>query len=134
MKTFLLEIITPENIILQKQVAIAVLPAFEGELGVLAGHAPMIAQLNPGTLRYVRDQKEELLALAGGYAEITPERVRVFVEEATLAAEINAEKANQEALSLKAEIKTIHDQTDLKKAETAMRVALAKLKVAKRRR
>ena len=44
MKTFTLEFVTPEKVALRDEVESVVVPAFDGELGVLAGHAPLLAQ------------------------------------------------------------------------------------------
>lgn len=52
MKTIKLEIITTEKIILEKEVESLILPAFEGEMGVLPGHTDIVVQINPGELSY----------------------------------------------------------------------------------
>jgi F-type H+-transporting ATPase subunit epsilon len=84
MATFQLELVSPEKLLLSRQVEMAVIPAAEGEMGVLAGHAPMIVTLRGGVIRVTENgQVTDRLFVAGGFAEITPERCTVLADEAT---------------------------------------------------
>ncbi|MCX7933408.1 MAG: ATP synthase F1 subunit epsilon [Rhodovarius sp.] len=97
MATFLLELVSPEKLLLSRQVEMVVIPAAEGEMGILPGHAPMIVALRGGAIT-VREggQVTESLFVAGGFAEVTPERVTVLADEAIpLAALSRAEAAAQ---------------------------------------
>jgi F-type H+-transporting ATPase subunit epsilon len=79
-----LEIVSPERLLLSRPVDMVVIPAAEGELGVLERHAPMIVLLRGGTVRlYQGNQVTDRLFVSGGFAEITPERVTVLADEAT---------------------------------------------------
>ncbi len=85
-----LEIVSPEKLLLSRPVDMVVIPASEGEMGVLAGHAPMIVLLRGGTVRlYEGDQVTTRLFVAGGFAEITPERCTVLANEAVPVAEVS---------------------------------------------
>jgi F-type H+-transporting ATPase subunit epsilon len=76
MASFQLELVSPEKLLLSRQVEMATIPAAEGEMGVLPGHAPMIVALRGGTIAVRENGAEtERLFVAGGFAEITPERV-----------------------------------------------------------
>jgi len=82
--TFELELVSPEKLLLSRPVEMAVIPAAEGEMGVLPGHAPMIVALRGGVIRVSEGgQVTERLFVAGGFAEITPARVTVLADEAT---------------------------------------------------
>ncbi|MBR0668241.1 ATP synthase F1 subunit epsilon [Roseomonas hellenica] len=82
--TFQLELVSPAKLLLSRPVEMAVLPAAEGEMGVLAGHAPMIVALRGGVISVTEGgQVTERLFVAGGFAEVTPERVTVLADEAT---------------------------------------------------
>ncbi|WP_439595466.1 ATP synthase F1 subunit epsilon [Falsiroseomonas sp.] len=84
MATFQLELVSPEKLLLSRAVDMAVLPAVEGEMGVLAGHAPMIVTLRGGVIAVTEGgQVTERLFVAGGFAEVTPERCTVLADEAT---------------------------------------------------
>jgi len=83
MATFKLELVSPEKLLLSRAVEMAVLPAAEGEMGVLPGHAPMIVTLRGGVIAVTEGgQVTERLFVAGGFAEVTPERCTVLADEA----------------------------------------------------
>ena len=82
MEEFLLEIVTPGGLAVQKEVEECVAPGSEGEFGVLAGHAQLIAFLQPGELRYKIKGTEHYLSLSGGYAEVNSNKMIVLTEEA----------------------------------------------------
>ena len=96
-----LEIVSPERLLLSRAVDMVVIPAAEGELGVLPNHAPMIALLRGGPIRiYAGSQVTDTLFVKGGFAEITPERVTVLADEATPVGELSraeGERRLQEA-------------------------------------
>lgn len=96
MATFQLEFVSPEKLLLSRPVEMAVLPAAEGEMGVLPGHAPMIVALRGGVIT-VREggQETEKLFVAGGFAEVTPTRVTVLAEEATPVAQLSRADAER---------------------------------------
>ncbi|WP_207539189.1 F0F1 ATP synthase subunit epsilon [Sabulicella rubraurantiaca] len=96
MANFQLELVSPEKLLLSREVEMAIIPAAEGEMGVLAGHAPMIVALRGGIIR-VREngQETERLFVAGGFAEITPTRVTVLADEATPVAELSRTEAER---------------------------------------
>jgi F-type H+-transporting ATPase subunit epsilon len=82
--TFELELVSPEKLLLSRPVEMAVIPAAEGEMGVLPGHAPMIVALRGGIIRVTEGgQVTDRLFVPGGFAEITPTRVTVLADEAT---------------------------------------------------
>jgi F-type H+-transporting ATPase subunit epsilon len=79
-----LEIVSPEKLLLSRPVDMVVIPAAEGEMGVLPQHAPMIVLLQEGTIRlYEGGRVSESLQVTGGFAEVTPTRVTVLADSAT---------------------------------------------------
>ncbi len=85
-----LEIVTPERLLLSRPIDMVVIPAAEGEMGVLVGHTPMIVLLRGGEIRlYEGNQVTERLFVSGGFAEVTPERVTVLANDATPVAELS---------------------------------------------
>lgn len=84
MATFQLELVSPEKLLLSRPVEMVIIPAAEGEMGVLPGHAPMIVALRGGAIRVTENgQQTEALFVAGGFAEVTASRVTVLADEAT---------------------------------------------------
>jgi F-type H+-transporting ATPase subunit epsilon len=79
-----LEIVSPEKLLMSRPVDMVVIPAAEGEMGVLPLHAPMIVLLQEGTIRlYEGGRVTESLQVSGGFAEVTPTRVTVLADTAT---------------------------------------------------
>ena len=133
-KTFALNLVTPQKQILDKlPVESVVLPALSGEMGVLAGHIPMVVQLGLGSLRYrTADGKEGEFAVMGGFAEILHEAVQVFAEGADLAEEINEEEEKQKIKRAKESLSRKDADIDFELAELEIKQAIARMKVKKR--
>ncbi|MDB5315722.1 MAG: synthase subunit epsilon [Rhodospirillales bacterium] len=88
--TFQLELVSPARLLLSRAVEMAVIPAAEGEMGVLPGHAPMIVALRGGVISVTEGgQVTERLFVGGGFAEITPDRVTVLADDATPVASLS---------------------------------------------
>ena len=92
-----LEIVTPEARVFSDEVDSVVLPGFEGEMGVLPMHAPLVTTLQPGELRYSKSGKVTELAVGEGLVEITGQSARILTDMAIGADDID-EKAVEEAL------------------------------------
>jgi F-type H+-transporting ATPase subunit epsilon len=91
-----LEIVSPEKLLLSREVDMVVIPASEGDMGVLEGHAPMMVMLRGGVVSlYEGDRVIESLFVAGGFAEITPERCTVLAGEAMPVNELERSEAEK---------------------------------------
>jgi F-type H+-transporting ATPase subunit epsilon len=91
-----LEIVSPEKLLLSRDVDMVVIPAAEGEMGVLEGHAPMMVILFGGVVSlYAGDQVTDSLFVDGGFAEITPEGCTVLAGEAMPVNEIERSEAEK---------------------------------------
>jgi len=91
-----LEIVSPEKLLLSREVDMVVIPASEGDMGVLEGHAPMMVTLRGGIVSlYSGDQVTDTLFVAGGFAEVTPERCTVLAGEAMPVNEIERSEAEK---------------------------------------
>ncbi len=132
-KTLTLNLITPQKQLLNAlPVQAVVLPAAEGEMGVLPGHIPMVVKLDFGSLRYTKDGKEEEFAVLGGFAEILRNAVNVFAEGADLADEINEEEEKQKIKRAKESLSNKDADIDFELAELEIKQAIARMKVKKR--
>lgn len=125
MATFQLEFVSPEKLLLSRPVEMATLPAAEGEMGVLPGHAPMIVALRGGVISVTENGLEtEKLFVAGGFAEITPSRVTILADEATPVAELSRSDAADRIAAAEAAVLEAQDLTP-EKREAAMARLLA---------
>ena len=79
---FQLDIVTPEKTIFSDSVDDVYLPGSEGEMGILAMHSALVAPLQPGELRYLKDGKVEELAVGEGFVEVTGDKVSVLIDHA----------------------------------------------------
>ena len=85
-----LEVVSPEALLLSRDVDMVVIPASEGDIGVLPNHASTIVLLRGGTISITEGGRvTERLFVSGGFAEITPERCTVLADEAVPAAELS---------------------------------------------
>lgn len=93
MARIFLEIITPDRVVVSEEVDIVTAPGVAGEFGVLANHAPMVAAIKIGALRYRVGDKEEWVAVSGGFCEVSGNKITFLVEAAEKAYEIDVERA-----------------------------------------
>jgi F-type H+-transporting ATPase subunit epsilon len=85
-----LEVVSPEKLLLSRDVEMVVIPASEGDMGVLPNHAPMIVLLRGGTISITEGGRvTDRLFVSGGFAEITPERCTVLADEAVPTSELS---------------------------------------------
>ena len=99
-KAFQLEIITPNDPFYKGSAESVILPAIDGEYGVLAGHEPVVTAIEPGTARYLVDGEWKEVVVGQGFAEIMPDYAIMLVSTAERPDEIDrarAERAKQRA-------------------------------------
>jgi F-type H+-transporting ATPase subunit epsilon len=86
-------LVMPERELLNTEADMVVVPGSEGDFGVLPGHAPLISTVRPGVLEvYQGTRAEQRFLIAGGFAEVTPERCTVLAEEAVPFEQVTADQ------------------------------------------
>jgi F-type H+-transporting ATPase subunit epsilon len=88
MATFHFDLVSPEQLVFSGEVEHVVVPGIEGEFGVLAGHAPLVAMLKPGILKILGANEQRILVV-GGFAEVGPEGLTVLADRAVPVAEVD---------------------------------------------
>ena len=83
MSTFQLNLVSPEKLLFAGQVDQVDLPGVEGDFGVLAGHAPVVAMLRPGIVTAIAGTGSEQFVLLGGLAEFSNEQLTILADSAT---------------------------------------------------
>lgn len=125
-----LDVVTAERMVYSDDVDMVIAPGFEGQLGILPHHTPLMTTLLPGELRIKKGSEEILLAISGGFLEVRPDRVIVLADAAERAEEIDVERAEaarkraRERLAQRREL-----GIDGARAEAALLRSLARLKV-----
>jgi len=126
--TIRLELVTPERLLLSDEVGEVIAPGYEGEFGVLPEHTQFLAILNIGMLRYRKGSTVETIALGGGFAEVTPERVVVMADTAERADEIDVERAQRARDRAEARLKDLSlDDETYAKAYAELQRALVRM-------
>lgn len=129
-----LEIVTPDHKAYSDAVDMVVIPAVEGEMGILPMHIPLMTTVNPGELAVVKNGKTDYLAIGGGFVEVTASSVTIVTDMAVREERID-EIAVQEAID-RAEARL--KETDLvgeelATVEASIQRSLAQLHVKRRR-
>ncbi len=92
-KTLRVVVVTPERAVLDEPADMVVLPMFDGERGVLAGHAPFVGQLAPGELRIKSGATAKRFFIDGGFAQVTGTVVNVLTARAVAADKLTPDSA-----------------------------------------
>jgi F-type H+-transporting ATPase subunit epsilon len=130
--TFPLDIVTPERTVLSEDVTSLQISAADGSLGILAGHAPLLAELGVGEcVVRLSGGAQEHLAIAGGFVEVSRERVTVLADTAEFAGEIDATRAEEALASARELLAGLDGSGDRESASAAVRRAQNRLRIAR---
>ncbi|MFN8629602.1 MAG: F0F1 ATP synthase subunit epsilon [Chloroflexota bacterium] len=133
--TLHLEIVTPERLAYSDDVDMVLVPGIEGELGILPHHTPLVSLLGLGELKIRKDGQEESFAIAGGFLQVRPDKVVVMAETASMASEIDLEKAQEARKEAQRALESgFHEGSDLSAARAALQQSLLQIRVAERHR
>jgi F-type H+-transporting ATPase subunit epsilon len=128
------DIVTAERLVFSQDADIVMVPGVDGEMGILPHHEPIMTMIKPGEILIRKGTEEYSLAVSGGFLEVTPDRITILADAAERADEIDIARA--EAAKKRAEEKLTNRtaETDSANAEASLRRALARIKVAEKRR
>jgi F-type H+-transporting ATPase subunit epsilon len=88
-----LEIVTPEKKVVDTEADSVTIPTASGEAGIMPNHAPLISALKPGILAYTNRGATERVAIAGGFVEVSHDKVSVLADSAETAGQIDTASA-----------------------------------------
>jgi F-type H+-transporting ATPase subunit epsilon len=137
------ELVTPEQLLVSRDVDMVVVPGTEGNFGVLPGHSPLISTIRPGTIDiYEGNAITERIFIAGGLAEVTPERCTVLADEAMPPESLDRAQLEAELQTLDGNMPMVRDQigrttgtdrehllAELRQLERQFAITSAKLRV-----
>jgi F-type H+-transporting ATPase subunit epsilon len=126
--TILLEVVTPEHLLLSQQVEEVIAPGVEGEFGVLPGHTHFLTTLKIGELRYRIGEHMQYMSVLWGFAEVTPQKVTILAEVAEKAEDIDVDRAQAGVEEAERRLET----GGLPSEVEAARVSLEKARLRKR--
>jgi F-type H+-transporting ATPase subunit epsilon len=125
-----LDVLTAENTLVSADVESIVATTLEGQVGILHGHVPLVAVLQPGELVLRTGDHETYLAVSGGFLEVTREGVVVLADACEYAEEIDVMRAEEAKRRAEEMLRVGAPDTDAAAAEAALRRSLARLRVA----
>jgi F-type H+-transporting ATPase subunit epsilon len=127
----MLEVVTPEGLLLREEVDDVVAPGEAGYFGVRPGHTPFLSALGVGEISYARDGRRSRLTCFWGFCEVLADRVNILAEIGERADSIDpdrAETARQRALD---RLKAIRDEAGYREARADYIKAVTRLAVAR---
>lgn len=132
MAGLLLEVVTPERVVVSEQVDSVTAPGSLGEFGVLEGHVAFLTGIVPGALKYTKGGSSQYLAVTTGFCEVSDNKVSILVDAAERAEEIDIQRAMRAMERAKERLARARGEPDIDmiRAELALKRALARLKVA----
>ena len=130
MKTVQVNIVTPDGPVYDSEVSMVVAKTVTGEMGVLAGHIPMVAPLTIGAVKLKKaDGSQEVVAVNGGFIEVRPEKISILSSAAEIAESIDVARAKQALARAEGRLQAKSDDIDFKRAELALKRALNRINV-----
>ena len=134
MATMRLEIITAERQVYADDVELVVAPGMEGQLGILAHHAPLMTALQPGEILIRKDGEDTYLAVTGGFMEVIGNTVTILADAAEHSEEIDEERAQAAVDQAREQQSQQGSGLQLERVAASLRRAEVRLSVARRRR
>ncbi len=136
MRKIKLKIVTPEKIVLTDEVSQVSVETKMGQITVLPGHLPLVAELEAGEIIVKQNEKkEDWMAVSGGFIEVLPNQVVILADTAEYAEDIDekrAEEAKKKAQQILKE--KIIDSEDYAMVAAKLRKELVRLKVVRRKK
>jgi F-type H+-transporting ATPase subunit epsilon len=131
-----LRVVSVERSLFEGDVEFIIANGADGELGVLARHAPLMTILKPGPLRIQETfgGEEQILFVGGGFLEVLPDRVTVLADVAEHAEEISVEKAEEARRRAQERLAGTLTTSEEIEFQNELAVAEARLRLARMRR
>ncbi len=111
MAGFMCDIVTLRARLVSEEATLVVVPGVEGEMGFLAGHAPLVSVLADGEVRMsAADGEVRRYALQGGYVEVGDGKVIILADRALPSADIDVAQVRERLAAIEAELATLSEQ------------------------
>jgi len=132
MRTYLLEIVTPDKNFFEGEVEMAIVRTTEGDIGILKDHEPVVAPVSVGAIRVKIDGEFRDAACSGGFLTIDSERVIVITDAAEWADEIDINRAKDSADRAAKRLEESYDELDVLRAKVSMERAMNRIRLSGR--
>lgn len=132
--TLHLKIITPKKIVLDEEINAVSIPTFRGEITVLPHHTHLFALLVEGVIKIIKGNKEDYLAIGGGYMETDGKELHILVSRAYNQNEIDHELIQKSIEEAKKILSGSKDRNERLQASAMLRRSLIDIKLLKKRK
>ena len=130
MANFTLKVITPKKVAFEKEVERVIARTVDGDMGILAGHAPLVTALDIGEMRILMDGEESRYFVSGGFVEINPKVVTILADSAMDATDIDIEAERAKVEKDKAKLGKLNEDRDIALIERALKESLMKIRIS----
>ena len=138
MATIKLEIVSPDRVVYAADIDMLIARSTGGEIGILPKHIPLVAGLEPHAMKIHVDAKEQLVAVAGGFMEVTPDKITVLATAAEEPIDIDINRAQRAYERAQERLQRLREDPDAQasiideqRASLALKRAAARLQTAK---
>ena len=129
--TFHIEIITPEKVLVSKNIDYFETPGIDGDFQILSEHTPFLTGLTIGQLIFSKTGKKTYVSISGGFCEVMPQKTVILAHTAELSQEIDKARAEEARDRSQKRLESPEDSSfDTERANAALLRALNRLKVA----
>ncbi len=126
-----LDIVTPERVTYSEDVNMLIARATDGDIGILPGHAPLIAALDIWPIRILNDEGETGMAIAGGFLEVRGPKITILANSAESVSDIDIDRALEAKDRAESRLQSSdYEHLDVDRAKLALKRAMMRLKVA----
>ena len=109
--SFKFELVSPERLLVSEDVTEVVVPGTEGEMTVMASHAPVMTSVKPGVVSVKTSAgSEDRYVVFGGFADILPETLTLLAESAVSVADIDRDDLAQRIQNAKEDVADAQDE------------------------
>ncbi len=130
----LLEVVTPDRLLLSQEVDGVIAPGTNGEFGVLPGHCHFLSTLRIGELRYRVGELTSFMSVLWGFAEVTPKKVTILAEIAEKAEDIDPARAKEAVAKAEERLQRGGLPSEVEEAKVSLEKARLRQKMAERAR
>ena len=138
MATIKLEIVSPDRVVYAADIDMLIARSTGGEIGILPKHIPLVTGLQPHAMKIHVDAKEQLIAVAGGFMEVTPDKITVLATAAEEPIDIDVNRAQRAYERAQERLKRLRELPEQERADIdearatlALKRAIARLQTAK---
>lgn len=130
MASFNISIISPQKKVFSGEAEFMLVRTKDGNLGILANHAPLVTELALGEMTLkISEKTEEKFYISGGFLEVSDNKVKILADEAMKADEIDIENARKEKEVIEAKLKKLSEDKEIAMTQKALQEALTKIKI-----